>query len=226
MHIKDALETPGTCARIISLDHIQGLSNFPVNPISSQETPAVECVIRNYVRLLRYVEQRLEHEARERATDRMPPRLVFAMLRNELCPSSYATLRIYGDWVLQEVRSFGSSISIAANASTGQSTAERLKFGLKRHCELSVDAVEAKVRELRASNATAFHADEKFDEGEEVFNGFQNWRLSATTVVTALIELSSIRLSPDENTVLWRSLTGNDGNWLISNIQILECGES
>jgi hypothetical protein len=147
MRLKEALEYPGTRARIKSLADIDGLGDFAVIPISSEELPSVEFVSGNYVRLLRDVEQRLEREARERAADLMPLHLVMAMLRNELKPSAYASFRIYGDWILQAVRAFGSAIPFVANADTSRSTVERLKFGLRSYCERAVEAIEARVAE-------------------------------------------------------------------------------
>jgi hypothetical protein len=217
MHLKDALGSQRKYARINSLKHIQGLNDFEVTCALKEEIPSLDQVVRNYILLLSGVEQRLEQEARERAADRMPPRFVMMMLKKELDPSSYASFRVYGEWILQAIRTFGRSIPITTSV-IGRSTVEILKFGLSEHCRASFSIIEARIAEVRTWNSSAFDSDDRFDEGDVIAQGFHDWRLPATTIVTGLIELGSLELSQEEQNIFWNGLSGEDGDWLVGDV--------
>jgi hypothetical protein len=71
-------------------------------------------------------------------------------------------------------------------------------------------------------NSGAFDSDDKLDEGEKIAEGFRKWRLSATTVVTGLIELAELTLPRDDEEVVWSGLSGEDGEWIIGDIELSE----
>jgi hypothetical protein len=93
---------------------------------------------------------------------------------------------------------------------------------LRSHCERAVEAIEARIANAREWNSGAFDSDDKLSEGDEIAEGFQKWRLSATTVVTGLIELAGVVLARADEDALWSGLSGEDGDWIIGDVELLE----
>ncbi len=217
MRLRDGMTFIDTHARINSLKHEAGLDDFAIVPTSPEEGHSAETVVHDYINHLKYVEERLENGARERAAQCMPPHLVLALLKGELDPTFYASFRDYGDWIVDSVRSFGRNISFVAGASAGRSTVERLKFGLHRHCEVSTEEIVARIAQVREWNATAFHSDERFDVGDDIRDWHLQWRVPATTIIIGLIDLAKIDVNEE---VVWNGLSSDVGNLILNDVSL------
>lgn len=219
--IGDAMQTPDAHVRINSLAHIQGLDDFPLIPVSTDERNAIAAVVQNYIALLRRLEQQLDRDASQRAELWLRRLNVPRLPNGQIDPSFCSEFRVYGDWILKELRAFGSSLGTVAEGAVDGSPAIKLMHGLTIHCEECISTIEARVAEIREGNAHELNRDDMSNEGDVIKNGLASWRLPATTLITVLIELGDLKLKGEDEKVIWHGLSGSDGDRILGDVVLL-----